>query len=253
MHNHQTREIVHWLKCLKFSQEAHQKVKGGKEVIALLGNIIASSILSSSPECHVGTEIGPSNVLERKCCKTPQRFRNALFYCHCEATLETLDSSFRYREALLDRLLDMEAKLLHSSHSTHAAYIEDCMDLIGAEFDGIHPPLIFTFDSIYKDEYLSSIVRNIVASTIIPEANARKLVQNTFAAMTKDGIFSLFDPVSDLYLFVSLDRVILPYLQNSLKSGGGMVAVPTAPPFFIRSIPKKRMSRITKWYDSCVG
>jgi len=248
-------EIVHWLKCLKFSHEAQQKIKSGKDVLSLLGNSITSSVLSvdGSSDFNVGTEIGPSNVLRRECCQTPQRFRNALFYCHCEGTLETLDSSFRYRDALLDRLLDTEAELLHSSHSNHASYIEDCVDLIGAELDAMPPPLMFTFDSIYKDEYLSSIVRNIVASTMIPEANARKLVQNTFAAMTKDGILSLFDPITDVYLFVSIERVIMPYLRNSSKVGAGMVAVPAAPPFFIRCIPKKRMRQIMNWYGNCFG
>ncbi|KAL7477031.1 hypothetical protein ACHAW6_002849 [Cyclotella cf. meneghiniana] len=246
-------EIFHWLKCLKFSREVQQTIKSGKDVLSLLGKSITSSVLSvdGSSDFNLGTETGPSNVLGRECCQTPRRFRNALFYCHCEATLETLDSSFRYRDALLDHLLDMEAALLHSSHSNHASYIEDCVDLIGAESDAMQPPLMFTFDSIYKDENLSSTVRNIVASTMIPEANARKLVQNTFAAMTKDGILNLFDPVTDVYLFVSIERVIEPYLRNSSKVGAGMAAVPTAPPCFIRCIPKKRMRQIMNWYRNC--
>ena len=235
-------EILHWLKCLNFSKNMQQnKVKNGKDVLPLFNANIASSILSTD---NTVLESESCNILERKCCQTPRRFREALLYCHCEGSLENLDPSFRYRDALLNLLLDMEAELQQLPHnSAYKSSIEDCIDLIGGEANSdLPPPLLFSFQSIYKNECLSSLARELVASTAVPEANARQLVQNTFRAMTNDGLLGLFNLEADVYLFLSIERVIGPYLQNASDT------MPVAPPFFFRSIPKKRMHQMKNWF-----
>lgn len=115
----------------------------------------------------------------------------------------------------------------------------------------MQPPFMFILDSIYKDENSLSIVRNIVLLTVLSEANAQKLVQIMFAAMTKDVNLSWFDPTTDIYLLVLIERVNESHLLNSSKVCAGMAAVPTSLPFIMRSIPKKRMHQIMKWYDDC--
>jgi hypothetical protein len=130
---------------------------------------------------------------------------------------------------------------MHTSQCAHPTSVTDCIDLIGGNIEASPPPLVVAFQSISNNLHLSSIVRDTVALTKVPDANARKLVQNTFAALTKDGILSLFDEKMDLYLLVSIERVVKPYLCNLDRR------VVAAPPFFIRSVPKTRMKQVTGW------
>ena len=121
----------------------------------------------------------------------------------------------------------------------------NCIDLIGGEASGSHlaPPLLFTFESVYKDEQLASIAREQVADTLVPDINAKQMIQNTFRAMVNDGLLNLFDPSADMYLLLSIERVLEPYFRyNNLSS-----AFTVAPPFFIRNVPRKRINRIKNW------
>ncbi|KAL7526573.1 hypothetical protein ACHAXR_001547 [Thalassiosira sp. AJA248-18] len=258
-------EVVHWLKCMNFSRSLASQcneiddtknnpctVRNGKGVLPLLGGAITSSILSdgSSDFTNLDNTMGNQNILHRKCCQTPHRFRKALFYCHCEATLEALDPTFRFRDAILNRLLDTEAQLHRSSDSCYPSATEDCMDLFGAQSDSMPPPLLFTFESMFNDKELTSIACEIVASTNLPEANAQRLVRKTFAAMTNDGILSLYDHEQDLYLLVSCTRVMEPFLRRSkgMGDGGFGAGLQIPQPFFIRSVPKKRIEAIMNWW-----
>lgn len=254
MANQWSGEVLHWLKCMDFAQKCKQSmIRCGKDFLPLLGERIFSSIISdgigdfSDLEKARGDE-NNNNVLKRKCCQTQTRIRSAFFYCHCEATWEALDSRFRYRDALLNFLLDMEAQLQCTTDSCFPEATEDCMDLFGAQPDTMPPPLLFSFESMYKNEELATLASNEVASTNIPTANVQRLVRRIFAALTNDGILSLFDSEKDLYLLVSRNRVIGPYLEMSLARGEG---VQIAPPFFIRCIPKKRIAEIMSLIERC--
>lgn len=241
-------ESVHWLKCINIEKEVtktnNSTMKNGKEVLSLLRDKISSSLLRDGDS----TTIGRKNVLERQCCQTSQRFRQALFYCHCEATLETLDSTFTFRDAVLNHLLDCESELWHISSCLHQAATEDCMDLYGAEANSMLPPFLFTFQSICSDARLSSIARSLVSSTNLPDANMQRLFQKTFAAMSKDGLLSLYDPGEDLYLLVSCNRVLEPFLIRSKGMDDGGFVRPNIPePFFIRSVPRKRLNELVSY------
>lgn len=265
MANQWNGEVCHWLKCMNFSRtltsqckancDSENFVRSGKDVLPLLGETITSSILGGggiSDYSNFDKTKGNSNVLQRKCCQTPYRFRKALFYCHCEATLEALDPNFRFRDTVLNRLLDMEDQLQRSSGSCHASATVDCMDLFGAQSD-LPPPLLFTFEAIHRDEELSSVAKEVVASTSLPDANAQRLLRKTFAAMTNNGILSLYDPKKDLYLLVSRARVLEPFLRKSMgkNNGGGFKGVGShvPPPFFIRSVPKRRIAEVRNWIE----
>ena len=93
--------------------------------------------------------------------------------------------------------------------------------------------------------------------TSLPEANAERLVRKTFAAMVNDAILSLYDPDEDLYLLVSNERVLEPYLRKPKGTnngfGGAAGGVQLPPPFFVRSVPRKRISHILSWIESTPG
>jgi len=121
--NHSTNtngEILHWVKCLNFTQDVQEnKVKRNASIS---GCWITQFIMNS--DCVKCFESGLSsyNCLERKCCQTPQFFRNAMLYSHCEATLKTLDPSFRYVSWWI-------------GHDTTLPSTEDCIGLIGGELN----------------------------------------------------------------------------------------------------------------------
>ena len=70
--------------------------------------------------------------------------------------------------------------------------------------------------------------------------------------MTYDGILSLYDAKGDLYLLVSRTRVIEPFLRNAY--GGGFGAGQSIPqPFFIKSVPRKRVADIKRWIEGTDG
>jgi hypothetical protein len=237
-------EAVHWLKCIHVENEIRKRnstIKNGKEVLSLLGEKLSPSILSDGDS----TSIGKKNILSRQCCQTPQRFRQAFFYCHCEATLVALDPTFYFRDSVLNHLLNCESQIQDIESCWHRSATEDCMDLFGAEANSIPPPILFTFQSICNDDHLSSIARNVVSSTNFPDGNLHRLLRRTFAAMTKDGLLSLYDPAEDLYLLVSCKRVLEPYLKRSKGMDDGGFVRPTIPePFFIRSVPRKRLNEL---------
>mmetsp|Transcript_17819 Transcript_17819/g.37203 ORF Transcript_17819/g.37203 Transcript_17819/m.37203 type:complete len:506 (-) Transcript_17819:33-1550(-) len=246
---HRNGDMVHWLKCTEFSREMANNIRNGKDVLTLLGNQISKSILNNSDFCAY-TYLKANTILNRKCCQTPRRFRKALFYCHCEGTLETMDPKFQFRDALLHHLLDMEKRLKSPEDSPYRSVTEDAMDLFGAKLESCLPPLIFKFESILRDEDLSSLSLNLVSQTSNPDANALRLLRKTIAAVTKDGILSLYDHEKDLYLLVSRTRVIEPYLRLSrgMKRQGGGIQIPA--PFFVRGVPKKRMNEVWNWIES---
>ena len=251
MANQWNGEISHWLKCIMFSRKCRLTndctVRNGKDILPLLGDNICMSIESSS--CDLGGNDN-NNILDRECCQTPRRFRSAFFCCHCEATWETLDPSFCFRDALLNRLLDVEAQLQRTSDSSFPSATEDCIDLLGVPSDTKLPPFLFTFESLFKDKALSSIANDIVASTTLPEVNAQRLIRKVFAAITKEGILSLFDPEEDIYVLVSRNRVIEPFLRRSMGAdeiGLGVFPQILPPPFIMSNVPKKRIAAIKNW------
>ena len=125
------------------------------------------------------------------------------------------------------------------------------MDLFGLPPDSMPPPLLFTFKSVFKDKELLSISSEIVAETTLPEVNAERLVRKVFAAMTRDGLMSLYDAGEDLYVLVSRNRVIEPFLRRSMGADwtGFGVDQPIPPPFFMSSVPKKRIAAIKNWIE----
>ena len=97
------------------------------------------------------------------------------------------------------------------------------MDLFGIDANSeIPPPFLFTFQSICSDEHLLSIARDLVSQTNLPDGNLQRLIRRTFAALTKDGLLSLYDEAEDLYLLLSCNRVLEPYLKRAkgLDDGG---------------------------------
>ena len=250
MANQWNGEMVHWLKCMNFNKQQQyrqSRVRNGRDILPLLGDVISTSILGEGSCTILDKANGNNNILQRKCCQTSYRFRSSFFYCHCEASLEALDPNLQFRDALLNRLLDMEAKLQRRSDTLYPTSAEDCLDLLGIDqINTLPPPLLFTFESIYRDEEIINIATSIVSSTTAPEANAQRLIRKTFAALTNDGILSLYDHEQDLYLLVSRSRIIEPFLRSSGLGFGGF-GVPQ--PFFIRSVPKKRISEIMNWIE----
>ncbi len=125
------------------------------------------------------------------------------------------------------------------------------MDLFGVQHaDSMPPPLLFNFETIYRDDELTTIASAVAASSSSStKSNAQRLFRKTFAAMTNDGILSLYDLEEDLYLLVSRTRVIEPFLRRSkeMTDDGGFGGPQIPQPFFLRSVPKSRIIEVSNW------
>ena len=236
-------ESLRWLTALQFAKQAD--IRAGGDVLSLCGDKIQSSVVMDG-EMLVDRDF----VVNRRCCQTPRRLREAFYYCHCEAKLEPLDPALFFRDALIDLLLEMESR---GSDASCKSATEDCLDLLGlSESDQTtEPPLLFRYETVNKNEELSKIARDLVLSQHSTpedhvEANVQRLFRRTFTALATNGLLCLFNQEEDIYLAMSRSRVVEPYLRWRKKQLDGY-SLPH--PFFINCIPRKRLLAISKHLD----
>jgi len=176
-------------------------------------------------------------------------YREVLLYCHCLATGEPLDQGFRFRDALLNRLLDMEKRMMMEDITTMTTdkrvhYHEwgaetnqkkrKMVDGVEMEMETAIAPtanyqkdnnstnetnnnisvcLQFSYQAIAQDTKLKTIANQITNSV----ANMRRLYTNTFQWLRNDGIIHLLDVDADLYLLLSRDQVLLPSMRSFIR------------------------------------
>lgn len=222
-------EAVHWLCCLQFRKRIGMKAKkmseeemlkmdhqmqimntpvlNGLETFLLLPeedkkNIISSRGTKDFFVHYEGDEWFLMKYYGREC-NCEMDYKDQLLYCHCLATKETLDPDFIFRDAVLTRLLELEALIGREAFSQ------------GCEFEkGVQGKLEFHFATIYHDEQLQNIAKDVVAKTSHPTLNQRRLFTLTFKHLRKDGLLYLENHDDDIYLLISKDRVLMPTILS---------------------------------------
>ena len=182
-------EYEHWIKCVEWKQRYRSKsattIQNGVDALRLLGPEIARHALNQSDFPSADDDIGAWRVFGTTCqCEVP--YKQTLLYCHCQATVEALDPTFSFRDAMLMKLLVLEHKLLS---------IE---------------PLHFSYKQILDDPELMSIAKK----TCAPGVPFQRVFLKTFAALRKDGILHLFNRDTDQYILISRARVLEPHLHQ---------------------------------------
>ena len=232
-------EAVHWLCCLQFRKRIGIQLKEMSEdekcSMDFQRQIMNTPVLNGLETFHLLPEEEKNYIMSSRGtkdsfvqfegdgwffmkyygrdCKCDMKYKETLLYCHCLATNEPLDPGFIFRDAVLTKLLEMEALVgceknsqgIQSHHSNLTCWKEN------QELQG---KLEFNFATIYNDEKLQNIAKNVVAKTTHPTLNHRRLFTLTFKHLRTDGLLYLQSPDDDIYLFISKDRVLLPAILS---------------------------------------
>jgi hypothetical protein len=230
-------ESQHWISCARVSpstttSSSNSLLNNAADVLALLGPEIAAqvsnriNIVAASGDDYTGAW----RVFGMEC-RCESVYKDALLYCHCQATPELLDPEFRYRDALLLTLLDMESGLAKSGSPD------------------IPEHLRFQYRTVAHHSRLHQIASEEVTNSKSGGTigNTKRLVVNTFRALRQDGILYLIDEQSDTYLFVSRSKVLEPYVQTKLLTcPETAVAAKSSKPPYLCKVPKARLQFIRK-------
>ena len=217
-------ETLHWLKC----------IHTGKRVVNApysrsLFKKLALSLKTESTyyrRMRNGNEIAHDLDLDPKtqsvlnydddweyfgvdcCCEVS--YKKPLLYCHCHAKYVKTDPEFRFRDCVLQYLLETENKL---------------------QDDG---PLVFSFKSVLQNPEIHQCGEELLGKG----KNLFILLAATFEALRNDGVIYLNDMELDEYLLISCSRVLEPFVKDSMNS----FLVKTNPPNYVQHIPRRRIT-----------
>lgn len=212
-------ECQHWKRCV----DIPTKLLTSQDIIEKLGPDIAQQIARRESLPSADDSDGAWRVFGSRCtCNLA--YKQHLLYCHCQATRESFDPDFQYRDALLNELINLEEKQSEKE------------------------PLRFQ----YKAVKTMSSLRELVMA-MAPLASAEQtLVLGTFRALRKDGIFYLIDKESDTYLLISKRRVLEPYMEtitsDDIERGPQRLQLRREPPPFLQQVPKTRLRYVRRCF-----
>jgi len=219
--NSMDAETKHWLDSLQQCSNTN-----ALDVLELLGPKIAAQVADQSNLPAVDDTTGAWRLFGLQC-RCMMAYKDSLLYCHCQATVEPLDPHFRYRDALLNMLLDMEQSQTSSTE-----------------------PLRFQYKTASENKPLLEISREEISRQERPSTNVARLVANTFRLLRQDGVLHLLDAESDTYLLISREKVLEPSLRTLLSSDAE-TAVERAnlkknPPNYLAKVPKVRLQFVRR-------
>jgi len=257
-------QVNHWLRCMQFSrrvlinstgdmnsQEAahirasddfnyreHKRmltdpVCNGPDVLRLLGPEIASKAVQRADFPASDDAYGAWRVFGVGC-RCDLSYLNSLLYCHCQATVVALDPHFKFRDTLLELLLQMESNVKQSTNDQ----------------SGGNGQLRFQYKAIVCNAALQSVATETVADEGNAAVSFDRLFLQTFAALRKDGIISLLDHETDTYLLVSREGVLEPHCKKFLqKTDSTMLErrfLQNEQPAYLRNVTSARLQYVKK-------
>jgi hypothetical protein len=187
---HSDAEVQHWMACSNVLSPQN-KTSTVEECLQLLGPQIQSQVFhrqvfpSSDDTCGAWKVFGTS-------CQCTESYKHSLLYCHCQAKVDLLDPNLKFRDAVLDTLLELQrskSKLLS-----------------------------FTYKEIKHHPHLTNLAARVVAHQQGPDFMVNELFRNTFSALRKDGIIYLNDKESDVYVLLSRELALEPFVRGRMKN-----------------------------------
>ena len=192
-------------------------------------NKLINSYFGRQCKCHKKKKSSSLNVAGYMC---------ELLYCHCKAKKERLDKQFKFRDALLIKLLEMESiycEMTNKEHRNdndnndtqvihhHSKDTKDTKDTnenvkyanVQTEKNATNS-FQFKYNTIYENEELQSIAKEIVSQSSDPNTNIRCLYINTFQHLRSDGILYLADVETDMYVLLSKTQVLIPTITKMI-------------------------------------
>ena len=212
-------ESRHWKRCIEGISP--ERLLPPETIINHLGADITQQITERISLPAVDDSDGSWRVFG-SLCSCNLTYKQNLLYCHCQATQETLDPDLKYRDSLLRELIGLEQK----------------------QSDKV--PLRFQFRTVKEISSLSELASSITSTPAFQQS----LIQGTFRALRKDGIFYLLDAESDTYLFISKERVLEPYVEtitsDDIERGAQRANLRREPPPFLQRVPKQRLQYVRR-------
>lgn len=216
------------------------------KVVRFLGPDIHKQILDLKNLPVADDYVGAWQLFGSQCrCQTT--YKEKLLYCHCIATRDESDPQLVYRDALLNRLLELEE--------------QDSSEIRNSW--GIEEPFRFQYLTIVNDPVLVAIEQALVNSFATTDCRAPQqqttdkafsgLGLAAFRALRADRILFLLDQQSDSYLLLSRKRSIESYLKRTMSSAQGSFTggKQPKPPIYWSCIPTARVQYVKRtMYDS---
>lgn len=304
------RESQHWLDCVRCIEQHQQipisatsappfsasslsltgdgdpqlpllKLNNALDILKVLGPEIASQVADQGNLPSADDTLGTWRLFGTRCTcagngsnsKTATStiaIHQDLLYCHCIATPVVEDPDYRYRDRLLEKLLQAEQR------EAAAAVALPPLQENGADGDNEETTsyedhafhLRFQYRTVVTDEELNQIAAqqqqhisrsNKNSTAIIKRQSAnhhhgqdvQQLIRNTFQALRKDGILYLLDADSDTYLLLSRKGVLEPYIRRSLLLAKNNAAARTRfhaarRPAYLDAVPRARMQLVRR-------
>jgi hypothetical protein len=238
-------------------RKRQRRLQNANDVLDLLGHTIQSQVdkeqkkRSSTTNTSNDPCLAAWRVFGASCpCSLP--YMDSLLYCHCQAKKEPLDPSFKFRDAVLAVMLEMEEQWSLNN---------DDVAIDGADTDANTNGFRFYYKQIvWHDRLRENAAKRVMGSaemtTIQPvdqsSTNVNRLFRQTFSALRQDGIIYLEDMRADCYLLLSRKHVLGPFVKRELEKSsavnGATAASPrkaflnleSAPPF-LSNVPFQRL------------
>ncbi|CAB9521765.1 expressed unknown protein [Seminavis robusta] len=221
-------EANHWIKSIQATQPATNTdnpigLRNANDTVTWLGPKIANDVCHRRKFPSADDTLGAWRVFGVHChCDVP--YKDALLYCHCQATPEPLDPNFQYRDALLQVLLQMEQEHHHRQQ-------QENMDLR------------FIYRTVANHAPLNQVAMQVVSQ----QGSVQQLVVATFRALRKDGILYLLDEKTDTYLLLSTQSVLEPYVTRAKSRRWRRV------PIYLQQVPSARIQYVKRCLDKTNG
>lgn len=271
--------------------DLREPVRNGPDVLHLLGPKFAPCASPSSLAEYDHDDYSSSSVAAPggSCC-CPAPYKSALLYCHCRATSAPLDPRLRFRDAVLEELLRMEEAEIEEGQAAVATEEGESPSGVaaGARGESTTPtplppptpaltPLRFLYKTLMRNASLSAVASSVLSEggggKAANSPNVRRLFLSTFRCLRSDGVVYLEDEERDVYLLVSVRRVLEPHAMaltgimrgGSRGKGEGERGVESSssssyslsssleqstlrnnPPAFMRRVPRGRMTAVVR-------
>jgi Telomere regulation protein Stn1 len=221
-------ETQHWKDCV----QQQPLLQNSLDILQQLGPVIADQVADRNNIPSTDDSIGAWRLFGASCPCPSNEIKEQLLYCHCIASPQALDSDLRYRDAVLERLLEMEREQQRQDQCTN----------------GKTRHLRFLYRDILDEEVLMDIALQQLIRHGKTHSQLQQLVQGTFQALRKDGIVYLIDVNSDTYLLISKTSVLEPYVLGgqNCKDAASRARFHAKVPSYLEKVPKARMQLVRR-------
>eukprot|EP00537_Pseudo-nitzschia_pungens_P008963 CAMPEP_0172381048 /NCGR_PEP_ID=MMETSP1060-20121228/70750_1 /TAXON_ID=37318 /ORGANISM="Pseudo-nitzschia pungens, Strain cf. cingulata" /LENGTH=155 /DNA_ID=CAMNT_0013108815 /DNA_START=446 /DNA_END=909 /DNA_ORIENTATION=- len=150
-----------------------------------------------------------------------------LLYCHCQSKAETIDPSYRFRDALLLELLSMQSRMASMLRFKYKELREN-KSLRAVALEEVRPQRTLEKETMMID----------------------KLFLRTFRALRHDGILCLLNSNTDEYLLITRSMVLEPFVRCLLSNNHeARESKPTTKGNFIDYYQQKAPKYISKVHN----